>query len=161
MKKNINAFSIVELIIVVTILAILWTISYFSYIWYTDDAKNTVKISDISRINDASELYQAKTGSFPLPDNKVTIKYGWNAVWYQWTVWDEFIRNVLEIWEWFSDEYYKVDYTYSVLSSKLDQFQVWAVIDWDSSVSYNPIINKANAFNPTSYVVWNYNWKII
>jgi len=161
MKKNINAFSIVELIIVVTILSILLTISYFSYMWYTNDAKNTVKVTDINRISEASELYQAKTGSFPIPDNKITIKYNWKSVWYQWTVSDDFIKNVLEVWEWYSDEYYWVDYTYSVLSSRLDEFQIWSVIDWDSSFSNNLIIKQANASNPVSYVMWNYNWKMI
>lgn len=53
--KNIKAFTLVELIVVITILAILWTIAFISLQWYTRDARSlkksfrNMKYSKISR----------------------------------------------------------------------------------------------------------------
>jgi prepilin-type N-terminal cleavage/methylation domain-containing protein len=45
-----NWFTLVELIIVITILGILATIAFISFQWYTKDARDWVRISDIKSI---------------------------------------------------------------------------------------------------------------
>ena len=147
MKKNINAFNITELIVVISILIILWTVWYLSFLWYTNNAKNSAKISNINVLNNSILVYQTKSWRLPLPDNKTNISFEWESVWYQWTVWIEFLKNVAKVWDGFRDTFYWKDFAYSALSAKLDQFEIWTVV-WSD-------ITK------TSYIVWNYNWKTI
>ena len=52
MKKTNKAFTLVELIVTITILAILWTLAFNGYAWYSIDVKNTKKISDLNKITD-------------------------------------------------------------------------------------------------------------
>ena len=48
MNKQKKAFTLVELIVVITILAILWTIAFISLQWYSRDSRDSVRISDMS-----------------------------------------------------------------------------------------------------------------
>jgi prepilin-type N-terminal cleavage/methylation domain-containing protein len=57
MKKLNKAFTLVELIVVITILAILATISYIYLNNYTIDARDTARLTDINSINKALKVY--------------------------------------------------------------------------------------------------------
>jgi prepilin-type N-terminal cleavage/methylation domain-containing protein len=48
--KKVRGFTLVELIVVITILAILGTISFFSVQSYTESARNSIRIDAISKI---------------------------------------------------------------------------------------------------------------
>jgi prepilin-type N-terminal cleavage/methylation domain-containing protein len=50
MRNTKNAFTLVELIVVITILAILGTIAFISLQWYSADARNSKRTSDVSNI---------------------------------------------------------------------------------------------------------------
>ena len=49
-KSSFKWFTLVELIVVITILAILGTIAFISLQWYTGEARNAKRISDLSNI---------------------------------------------------------------------------------------------------------------
>lgn len=49
--KNNKGFTLVELIVVITILAILWTIAFISLQWYSSDARDSTRISDTASMN--------------------------------------------------------------------------------------------------------------
>ena len=59
-KYYFPAFTLVELIVVITILAILWTVAFISFQWYTKDTRETVRISDIQNIKKWYGLFDAK-----------------------------------------------------------------------------------------------------
>lgn len=69
MKKN--AFTIVELVVTITILIILLSISFFSYGAYTSQARDTLRIEDLKNIEKAIKLYELKKWDFPNPENWV------------------------------------------------------------------------------------------
>lgn len=71
-QKNKNAFTLVELIVVVTIIAILGTVGFISYSNYLTTARDSNRISQLTRIADALQVYTTRN-SLPLPDNSVTI----------------------------------------------------------------------------------------
>lgn len=56
MKNNIKAFTLVELIVVITILAILWTVAFLSLQEYTTLARNSIRIDGISKISSAIQI---------------------------------------------------------------------------------------------------------
>lgn len=66
------AFTLVELIVVITIVGILSTIGFVSYSNYLTGARDSNRISQMVKITDSMQVYSA-TKSLPLPDNKIDI----------------------------------------------------------------------------------------
>ena len=89
-----KAFTLVELIVVITILAILWTIAFISFQWYSSNARDWVRTADMNNINKWLALFQLKWWIYPKPDNSVTISASWTLIWYEWTVWDNVSRII-------------------------------------------------------------------
>ncbi len=64
MRKNTNsAFTLVELIVVITILAVLGTIAFISLQGYSADARNSKRTSDVNNIQSAMWIKQAEGSS--------------------------------------------------------------------------------------------------
>jgi prepilin-type N-terminal cleavage/methylation domain-containing protein len=57
-------FTLVELIVVVTILAILWTIAFISLQWYTQEARDSKRISDVRSLISKITIENAKWISY-------------------------------------------------------------------------------------------------
>lgn len=49
------AFTLVELVIVITILGILWVIAFLSLQWYSESSRDSVRLSDLSNIAEFSD----------------------------------------------------------------------------------------------------------
>lgn len=86
MRNTKSAFTLVELIVVITILAILGTIAFISLQGYSADARNSKRTSDLGNIQSAISLKQVE--GVPLMSfvtgvaNEVTdIQLGWAAAW--------------------------------------------------------------------------------
>jgi len=71
-SKNLNYkwFTLVELIVVITILAILWTIAFISLQWYSKSARDSKRISDIQNIKKYLELFALNTWKNKITDYK-------------------------------------------------------------------------------------------
>ena len=69
MKKGIKAFTLVELIVVITILAILATIWFVSFSGYLAWTRDTNRVAQLKSMSDALELYRTKK-DLPIPDDK-------------------------------------------------------------------------------------------
>jgi prepilin-type N-terminal cleavage/methylation domain-containing protein len=83
-------FTLVELIVVVTILAILWTISFIALQWYSQDARDSKKISDVRSLISKITIENAKWISYSeimnenrKETNSLTINWEQNKEWYQ------------------------------------------------------------------------------
>jgi len=161
-KSNPSAFTLVELIVVITILAILWTIAFISLQWYSRDARDSTRTADLWNIKTSLELYSLQTWKYPSPDSFSTITYSWwtEKVWYQWVVWDQVTTNLKSLNEKPLDPLTNDTYTYSVTNS-YKEYEVLALYEW--SVAYNPIINQTNAATTqlTPKIAWNYNWVFV
>lgn len=85
MKKSNSryAFTLVELIITITILAILSTISYLSFQNYVKDSRNTSRIDNINSIEKWLSLFYEKTWKYPIPEKFITLNSSWTLIWYQ------------------------------------------------------------------------------
>ena len=66
MKKQNTAFTLVELIVVITILAILGTIAFLSLQGYSQDAKNSKVSSDIRTLISVVETAASRNNSFDM-----------------------------------------------------------------------------------------------
>ena len=157
-KKQTKAFTLVELIVVITILAILWTIAFLSLQWYSKDSRDSVRQSDISNIVTSLSLYEIQRWIYPEPTGWVDITFSWWQIWSQWTIWESVMTNLSQLSNKPLDPLTWNEYTYSRLNTKKEFEVAWAIEWWLSKV--NPI-NQANAAWTkvwTAYVKWNYNW---
>jgi type II secretory pathway pseudopilin PulG len=77
-KKNKYAITILELIIVVSIVAILGLVAYVSLNSYSKNAMNSSRITDIQTIRKSLELFSLEAGKFPDPTNGFKVTYNSN-----------------------------------------------------------------------------------
>ena len=88
-----KAFTLVELIVVITILAILWTIWFISLQWYSANARDSVRIANLTNMDKWLAILQAKDWPLPLPEWSVTtITSSWSHILTQW----EFTQSMAE-----------------------------------------------------------------
>lgn len=79
MKKNNYGFSLVELLVVITILAIISVVAYQNFGWATDKANTSRKINDVSTIETALQQYKVDKNQYPPADMYDVSKNVW---WY-------------------------------------------------------------------------------
>jgi prepilin-type N-terminal cleavage/methylation domain-containing protein len=157
MNKQKQAFTLVELIVVITILAILWTIAFISLQWYSKDARDSIRISDISSMKTSLELFHLDAGKYPLPDDNEVVDYGTEALWYQWDFWSSVISNLSRsMTEVPTDPLTDKKYVFSVANNK-NEFEILSLLEWDSLALNN--INQTNAASlvVTPKIDWTYN----
>ncbi len=158
-KSNIKlnvAFTLVELIVVITILAILWTIAFISLQWYSASARDSKRVSDIQNIKKSLELFSLNTWKYPLSDNYNTVSYSWEDLWYQWIVWDWVVTNLSRnLNKKPTDPLTELEYTYSVINSQT-QYEVLAIYESDIISLLLPWVIAAEQTYPK--VEWTYNW---
>ncbi len=157
-----SGFTLVELIVVITILAILWAIAFISLQWYSTDARDSTRISDISIMRTSLELYNLEAWKYPNPTNYVNIDYSWAIVWNQWTFWESVFANVTKLDKIPLDPITNKEYTYSTTSNKYE-FQIWGIMEGETISMNNEkwiMNNNVNAADiiATAYVWGTYNW---
>ena len=132
MTKQKKAFTLVELIVVITILAILWTIAFISLQWYSKDARDSIRISDVSSMKTALELFHLNSGKYPMPDDNEVVDYGWETLWYQWDFWNTVISSLSRsMSEVPTDPLTDKKYVFSVVNNK-NEFELLSLLEWDS-----------------------------
>jgi len=163
-----RAFTLVELIVVITILAILWTIAFISLQGYSRDARDSTRTADLWNMKTSLELYSLKTWKYPEPDTPSQISYSGWVVWYQWTLWTKVTTNLKSLNEVPLDPLTNTEYIYSTTQS-YKEYEVLALFEWN--IAYNQVpspirrglgwglIPTANAATTslTPKIVWNYN----
>lgn len=157
-KTKNKAFTLVELIVVITILAILGTIAFISLQWYSTDARDSTRISDLSSMKTSLEVFHLDAWKYPVPTNWVDITYSWWVVWTQWSFWESVFSNVNKLDKIPTDPLTNKEYTYSITSNK-NEFELAWLVEWDN-ISNNFLQNKANAWTTEAkaIVTGTYNW---
>ncbi len=95
MNKNQYAFTLVELIVVITIVGILSTVWFVSYSGYLSGARDSNRFSQLTKLSDSLQTYAA-TKSLPLPDDyiEITASGASNVIAYQWYVWVDVLETI-------------------------------------------------------------------
>ncbi len=134
-------FTLVELIVVITILVILWTIAFTSLSGYSGSARDSSRISDMANISKGLDIAYAKTSSYPMPDGYFTVTYSGWAVWYQWEVGTTVMNILTSAWAKLSKQpldplVTTAKYTYSKVAYAKDSYQLKA--NWEGDkIAYN------------------------
>lgn len=135
-RRKFLAFTLVELIIVITIVGILSTVWFVSYTSYLSWARDSNRISQLSKISDALQVYSTSK-RLPLPDNKIDITASWasNIVSYQWVVWVEVLETI-DYTGWWLDPKDDSYFTY-FLNKDRRSFQLMGFLEDREALAYN------------------------
>lgn len=165
--KNPKAFTLVELIVVITILVILWIIAFTQMGGFSGNARDSQRISDLTNISQWLDLTYIKLSSYPTPDNTINVTYSGWVLWYQWTVGDT-VMNILssngaKLSHKTTDPLITTqEYTYSKTANSSYSYQLKTDYEWDT-IAYRSINNlipqaRAASGNPTiAYIKGTYN----
>jgi prepilin-type N-terminal cleavage/methylation domain-containing protein len=152
--KTKKAFTLVELIVVITILAILWTIAFLSLQWYSADARNSKRNSDMKNIENTMVIAQSKWATLMSFVTPVAWKQlsSWSPIWWTgitvWVDYNSWIPNYTTLWIKAKD-----------FKDPLDKdYVMWVTIR--SNWKYEIASSTENWSIKTAYVVWNYTPRI-
>lgn len=159
-KKKIKAFTLVELIIVITILAILATTAFLSFQWYSKNARDSNRITTQTQLQKWIEVFQVTTWTLPNPE-WVSIEWTFNSkiIAKSWVIWDN-ISKIIKIDKTPTDPLWDKKYAYWV-SIDGKYFQIATVLEWWVT-AMNSIISTTYAdawYN--AKVLWNYDWILV
>lgn len=132
--KDKKAFSLIELIIVITILVILTSISFLNFSDYWSKARDSVRIYDFNLIQKALEIYKVKNWKFPEPDDPISIENtSLNKNKYKWfiegKIWAE-VSKKLNFSEIPKDPKTKEEYKYMITDDRKNYILRIKKEDW-------------------------------
>lgn len=138
--KKYYGFTLVELIIVITIIAILSTIAFVSFSMINQNARDSKRISDIQAIYKWMQLSQIKTWIYPKPNGSLFI----DKHWYQWY----FIEDIKSLWNVFWELYDPLDWSKYIYLTNLwdNKLQLWAYLE-KNDIFNLAFVNKTYASN--------------
>ncbi|MDD3646273.1 MAG: prepilin-type N-terminal cleavage/methylation domain-containing protein [Candidatus Gracilibacteria bacterium] len=128
MKKHKQAFTLVELIVVITVLAILATIAFISLSGYSQDARNSVRASDVKNIDKSLQLYLIKNRIYPEPENPQTVSYSGETVYLQGTFGDSPYKEVGNLSDIPLDPLTNEQYIYSITAKK-NEYEILVIYE--------------------------------
>jgi len=159
MKINKKWFTLVELIVVITVLAILSTLWFLALSGYNKDARDSKRLADMSNLGKSMELFFAREWVYPDPSLYTIVTYSWAEAWKQWTISDDIIWLLWDISYKPVDPLTQAEYTYSLLNT-WEKYEIWALLEWNLAES---IITNTYAASKrwASLVKWNFNKALI
>jgi len=158
MKNKLFWFTLIELIVGITILSILWVVAFVSYTWYSSSARDSRRHSDTKNIQSSLDLFLTQRWRLPEPSNSVEVTYSWGIVFTQWTFWESTKINVGTFSRVPVDPLFWNEYAYSVDYKKTDYNISW--IDETPGVAFLPV-DSTYAASASSEIIsrveWTYN----
>jgi type II secretory pathway pseudopilin PulG len=159
MKKNRLAFTLVELIIIITILTILWTISFIYMQWYSKYSRDAVRISDLSSISEALSLKMVQWWKYLIPANKVNITTNGTTIMYQWIFTKE-MWSLYWVYGDLVDPLTKKEYTYST-DVILYKYELLWFLEWNIVFNNNILSETYAESDKTIISKWDKLWVIL
>ncbi|MDD2891988.1 MAG: prepilin-type N-terminal cleavage/methylation domain-containing protein [Candidatus Gracilibacteria bacterium] len=164
LNTKFHGFTLVELIVVITILVILGTIAFLNLGGYSGNARDSSRVSDLTNLSKSLDVVSIKSGSYPTPDNSFLVTYSGGTIWTQGTIGSSVMNTIgaigLNMNKKPTDPLIpSKEYTYSKLVFG-KAYQIKS--DWEGdTLAHTPLfINQAHADsgNPTlTYIKGNYN----
>jgi len=164
--RKYRAFTLVEIVIVTTIISILSSVAFLSYTKYNIEARDAIRMSHIQDINRVMSLYKQETWTYPSATNAVDITYSWSRVWSQWEFWGKTLAQIGKIFGDIQDPLYKNKYTYSVTHNGWE-YQIGALFENNLKIqdvlSYNTFLPEvlpqsyaSSTFDPAIFnpIIW-------
>lgn len=151
-SRKILGFTLVELIVVITILAILGTIGFIAIQGYSSSARDSVRVSDMRNIEKWLEIFSITADRYPDPDEAMAFTGVAGSILQQGTV-GQMVSSNIRLGNWAKDPKTKRKYTYSTFGNG-KYYQLASV--FENPQANNLMIPTAFAENISSSVRGNY-----
>lgn len=144
---NKKAFTLVELIVVVTILAVLSTVWFVAFSGYLEGVRDTNRISQLKNINDGLTLYLAHS-PLPMPDDKIEVVMQWanpeaKLIGYQWYAWENILSKIEYSAEWMDPKDGQL-FTYAITKER-KTFALMTFLEEENGLEWLVMWEKAYA----------------
>lgn len=158
--RNINWFTLVELVVTISIVAVLWAIWLFSYNSHLPWVRDANRLSQMESLYSWLKIYSTKNSYAPLPDSNVSVSINWYIYSYQWYAWEDVLSEIDFRKGWIDPK----DWTYFTYYTNKSRkyFQIlWFLEEEKNLFSF---FSKANATSEINYsnryikVIWNKLW---
>ncbi len=136
-----KAFTFIELIVSMTIIAILSILWFMSYSKNLEDTRDSQRKSDLSLVSNALESLKLKRWNYPTPWNYFNITNSWYVVAFQWKLDENVILSTIDKIP--KDPFINIPYVYSITKNN-KEFQLaltlennWVIktlLNWDYKV---------------------------
>lgn len=136
-KKNLHGFTLVELIVVITILVILGTIAFSSLTGFSGNARDSDRVTTLKNIESGLDLHQIKSGTYPTPENIIGTGVINNTVLSSVGIIGDTISRIIKINKIPTDPLSKTNYVYGVNSSQ-SQYQIATTLE--NTIAYNKFL---------------------
>ena len=160
MKKYVSWYTLVELIVTVTVMAILTTIASIYLFDYFKDTRDASRVANLQLIWTNLELYYLNNNEYPNPDNFQEVTFSWSTVWKQWVFWDWVGIKMRNFWASVPrDERFDVFYSYSITNNR-QEYQVATITEWwreEEGLAELVFVPQAEASVFRARVIGNYN----
>lgn len=161
-----TGFTVVELIISISIVIILVTISFFAFIQYVHTWRDANRMSSLKNIQTGLVNYYLQASEYPMPDNVSVWKYTTGSIneelVYAWVFWENMIR-MLEVMQTPKDPISWDYYAYGISANK-DMYQLASTLDssyayviWD----YEGILSKNNYIYNVPSLLFTWSWNLL
>ena len=156
-----SAFTIVEFVVALTIMAIISTLGMISYFSFVSDSRDSVRLTDMHNMVSLMSISEVKTWEFPVVSNPIEVLFEGKEIWQEGFFWEESMQDVRALTEIPQDPLTWEYYSYS-LSWRAWEFQISWVSENATSVFLNPFVQEvyANDFD-SSIVRGTYNGKFL
>lgn len=125
-NNNTRAFTFIELVISISILAILAILWFVSYSKNLEDSRDSQRESDLTAISNALKLHKTKRWSYPSPTDAFNIVNSGTIVAIQWKLSEKIIISTMDSIP--LDPFINIPYTYSVWKNN-SEFQISATLE--------------------------------
>ena len=167
MRNNVKkAFTLVELLVVITILAIISVIAYQNFWWAVDKAVSWRKLNDVATIETALQQFKADNNFYPPTD----LQSSTNLFWYTGSVVANISNTIKVVYNWVeitsvdsaSTKWgWKVYWTWTWSSAWASARQIWAKWTISRETLWKKYLSK-DLYDPELWdlKVWT-GWKMI
>lgn len=146
-----KAFTLVELIVVVTILAILSAVGFVTYSGYIAWVRDTGRLTSLNSMADALELYSNRQ-TVPIPDNNVEVRSSGSLVAWQGVAWENTLRTI-EFYKWAIDPLTEKHFSYYVTRDR-KSFQLLGFLEDSEKDKIQAVRNKVRASDEEYFLLY-------
>lgn len=155
-----KGFTFIELVISITIVAVLSVLWFVSYSKNLEDSRDSQRKSELSWVASGLKLHKTKRWEFPMPWNKFNITNIWYISAYQWKLDENLIISTIDKIP--LDPFVNIPYTYSITSNK-QEFQLVASLE-NNWINKSLIIGNYKTVSknilPTIVLAMTYSWSV-
>lgn len=148
-----KAFTLVELIVVMTLIVILSSIWFFSYLQYTEWTRDTSRVHQLQIIWDGIDLALSKWIKLT-PESAIVVNVEWEKYSTQWLAWKEILWKIKYVSDWL-DPKTKELFTFSLWANNKEYDMLTALDNPNNSPKkqlINSFVSDSNWRIP--YVYW-------